>query len=83
MKVTTYLNYGGNCREAFQFYEKHLGGRITMMMSHGDAPAPTAVPDEWRKAVLHARIVIGGAELMGADIPADRFQPMRSAFSLS
>jgi len=25
MKVRTYLNYGGNCAEAFRFYEEHLG----------------------------------------------------------
>jgi PhnB protein len=29
MKMHTYLNYGGNCQEAFRFYEKHLGGKIT------------------------------------------------------
>jgi PhnB protein len=27
MKLLTYINYGGNCAEAFRFYEKHLGGR--------------------------------------------------------
>ncbi len=26
MKLNPYLNYGGNCAEAFRFYEKHLGG---------------------------------------------------------
>ena len=25
MKLLTYLNYGGNCEQAFRFYEKHLG----------------------------------------------------------
>jgi PhnB protein len=80
MKLTTYLNYGGNCREAFQFYEKHLGGKITMMMTHADAPTPTGVPPDWKKAVLHARMIIGSVELMGADVPPDRFQPMRSAY---
>ena len=32
MKVNPYLNYGGNCEQAFRFYEQHLGGKITMMM---------------------------------------------------
>jgi len=35
MKLLTYLNYGGNCEQAFRFYEQHLGGKITMMMTHG------------------------------------------------
>ena len=30
--------------------------------------------------MLHARIEIGGTILLGADIPPDRFQPMRSAY---
>ncbi len=80
MRLHTYLNYGGNCREAFQFYEQHLGGRITMMMTHGEQPDSEKVPAEWRDAVLHARISMGGTELSGADIPPERFQPMRSAY---
>ena len=24
MKLYTYLNYGGNCRQAFEFYSEHL-----------------------------------------------------------
>jgi PhnB protein len=80
MKLHTYLNYGGNCEQAFRFYEKNLGGKITMMMTHGDHPDASKVPSEWKKAILHARINIGETMLMGADIPPDRFRPMRSAY---
>ena len=80
MKIFTYLNYGGNCADAFRFYEQHLGGKITMMVTHGQQPNPENVPPEWKNAVLHARISIGGTELLGADIPPERFQPMRSAY---
>ncbi|MEO5510582.1 MAG: VOC family protein [Longimicrobiales bacterium] len=80
MKIFTYLNYGGNCRQAFEFYEEQLGGRITMLTTHGDQPAPERVPPEWKDAVLHARIDIGGTTILGADIPPNRFQPMRSAY---
>ncbi len=80
MTVFTYLNYGGNCRQAFEFYEKHLGGRITMLMTHGEQPDQSKVRPEWKDAVLHARIDIGGTTILGADIPPDRFQPMRSAY---
>ena len=79
MKMNTYLNYGGNCRQAFRFYEEHLGGKITMMMTHGEAPGATA-PDDWKDAVLHARMSIGETELLAADVPPERFQPMRSAY---
>jgi PhnB protein len=80
MKLHTYLNYGGNCAQAFRFYEQHLGGKITMMMTHGEQPNANDVPPDWKNAVLHAGIEIGGTELLGADVPPDRFQPMRSAY---
>jgi PhnB protein len=80
MKLHTYLNYGGNCEQAFRFYEQHLGGKITMMMTHGEQPGSNSVPPDWRKAILHARMTIGETELLGADVPPDRFQPIRSAY---
>jgi PhnB protein len=78
MKLDVYLNYGGNCQEAFRFYELHLGGKITLMMTHGQGPNAANVPAELKNAVLHARIEIGQTELMGADIP--KSEPMRSAY---
>ena len=78
MKMNTYVNFAGTCAEAFRFYEQHLGGTIGMMMTHGQAPDQSAVKPEWKDAVLHARISVGGTELLGADIPGA--QPMRSAY---
>jgi PhnB protein len=80
MKLLTYLNYGGNCAQALRFYEQHLGGKITMMMTHGEQPDPHNVQPEWRNAILHARMTIGETELLAADVPPGRFQPMRSAY---
>jgi PhnB protein len=80
MLLHTYLNYGGNCEQAFRFYEEHLGGKITLLMRHSEQPNQAEVPPGWGNAVLHARIALGGTELAGADIPPDRFQPMRSAY---
>jgi PhnB protein len=78
MKLQTYVNFAGKCAEAFRFYEKHLGGTIRMMMTHGESPEPGRLDPSWKDAVLHARISIGGTELMGADIP--NAEPMRSAY---
>jgi PhnB protein len=80
MKLNTYLNFGGNCKEAFHFYEEHLGGKVTMMMTHGELPPSSNVPPEMQHAILYARITIGGTELMGSDVPLDRFEPMRSVY---
>jgi PhnB protein len=78
MKLNTYVNFAGTCAEAFRYYEKHLGAKVGMMMTHGQAPVPSPVGPDWKDAVLHAQISLGGTELMAADIPSA--QPMRSAY---
>jgi PhnB protein len=78
MKMNTYVNFAGVCAEAFRYYEKHLGAKVGMMMTHGQAPGGTPAKPEWKDAVLHARISIGGVDLMAADIP--NAEPMRSAY---
>lgn len=80
MKLRTYLNYGGNCAEALQFYEKHLGGKILMMMTHGQSPEASNTKPEWKNAILYAQIAIGDTEIMASDVPTERFQPMRSVY---
>jgi PhnB protein len=80
VQLHTYLNFGGNCEQAFKFYEQHLGGRITFLMRHGEQPGGSPAPADWKDKVLHAQMDLGGTALMGADIPPDRFQPMRSAY---
>jgi PhnB protein len=79
MKLDLYVNYKGTCEDAFHFYEQHLGGKIVFMMKHGEQPSgPSNVPAEWKGKILHSRLEIGGAALLGADIP--NAEPMRSAY---
>jgi PhnB protein len=77
-KMYTYVNFAGKCAEAFRFYEQHLGGKISMMMTHGQSPDQSRVNPEWKDMVLHARMSLGSTDLMGADIP--QAEPMRSAY---
>ena len=78
MRMNTYVNFAGRCAEAFRFYEEQLGGQVGMMLRHGEAPTERRTDPQWKDAVLHARVTIGGTELMGADIPSA--EPMRSAY---
>ena len=81
MQLTTYLNFGGNCEEAFTFYEQHLGGKVNFLMRHGEMPGSGGeVKPDWREKVLHAQMSLGGTTLLGADVDPGRFQPMRSAY---
>ncbi len=80
MKLRTYLNYGGNCEEAFRFYEKHLGAKIGMMMSFDQMPPQPGSATPPMKGILHASITLGDINVMASDVPDGRFQPMRSAY---
>lgn len=77
MKLYTQLNFGGNCEEAFRFYEKHLGGRITMMMTQSQAPG---APSGAGNAIIHARMDIGDTVLIANDVPPSTFQKIRSVY---
>ena len=78
MKLDLYLNYAGNCEEAFRFYEQHVGGKVVTMMRHEEHPNP-GLPPDFGKKILHAQLELGGATLLGADIPGA--EPMRSAYA--
>jgi PhnB protein len=80
MKITTYLNFGGNCAEALHFYEQHLGGKIVTMSTNGQMPGAKNLTPEQAKSIMHARIMIGDTLIMASDAPKDRYQPMRSVY---
>ena len=44
MQVNPYLYYNGNCEAAFKYYEKALGAKIEMMMTHRERAARHADP---------------------------------------
>jgi PhnB protein len=74
MQLVSYLNFDGNCRDAFTFYERALGGTIVTMLDHSAMPDQAAVPPEWRTRIMHARLSIGDAVLMGGDAPPDSYK---------
>ena len=80
MKLHTFLNFGGNCEQAFRFYEKHLGGQIVMLMRRAEQPDQPAKWPGWEQSVQYAIMNIAETQLMASDVPPDRFQPMRSVY---
>jgi PhnB protein len=80
MKLTTFLNFGGNCEAALRFYEQHLGGRVIMLMRRDEQPDQPITWPGWQDSVQYAVMDLGGTQLMASDVPPDRFQPMRSAY---
>jgi PhnB protein len=74
VQINPYLNFNGDCAAAFRFYEKCLGGKIVMLQTHGESPMADQVPPEWRDRVLHARLEVDDAVLMGSDAPPEDYQ---------
>jgi PhnB protein len=69
MKIVTSLSFRGQCREAFEFYAKVLGGKITAAMPYGDAPPGMPITDEKYKSwLMHCWLEVGDQALMGADM---------------
>jgi PhnB protein len=83
MQINAYLNFNGQCEEAFKFYEQLLGGKIQAMLPHAGTPAEQHVPLEWRDKIMHARLIVGANEFMGADSPPGRGDGPAKRFCMS
>ena len=69
MKIVTSLSFQGQCREAFEFYAKVLGGKITAASPYSGAPPEMAITDEKMKTwLMHCWLEVGDQALMGADM---------------
>jgi len=70
--IVTYLNFNGNCREAMKFYQRCLGGELSIMPF---SEAPGDFPKEAKDRVMHARVTKEGtALLMASDtMPGSNF----------
>jgi PhnB protein len=82
MELIPYLNFNGQCEEAFKFYERLLAGKITFLMTHEGAPMADPVRADWLKKIMHASLSVGDQLLQGADVPPGHYQKPQG-FSVS
>ncbi|MBF8221865.1 VOC family protein [Halomonas sp. 328] len=71
MLLNAYLTFDGDCRAAFECYQRCLGGEIVAMHTYGEAPAEMAMPATAHDKIMHARLVVDGQVLMGSDTMPD------------
>ena len=71
MKIVTSLSFRGQCREAFEFYAKVLGGKITAAMPYGDGPPDMPVGEQYKDWLMHCWLEVGDQAIMGADMDVD------------
>jgi PhnB protein len=76
MSLNPYLYFNGQCEEAFKFYEKYLGGKITFMMTWEGSPMASQAPPGWSKKILHAGLASDDGVLEGCDaMPGEYKKP--------
>src|ERR1700761_806384 len=76
MKMSVHLNFSGNCKDAFAFYQKVFRAETPFLMTYGQSPQAVPVPADWKDKVMHTSIPIGGSVLMGCDTPPTTAKPM-------
>ncbi|MGV3546699.1 MAG: VOC family protein [Pedobacter sp.] len=71
--TNTYLNFNGNCEEAFNFYKSVFGGEFTYVGRFGEMPSSDdyQVPETDKNKIMHVSFPIGSSILMGSDVGAD------------
>jgi PhnB protein len=67
MKVNPYIQFGGRCAQAFEFYRQHLGARDIMLMPFRGSPAEQHAPADWLDKIMHGSMTLDGEVLMGSD----------------
>lgn len=68
MKIVTSLSFRGQCREAFEFYARVLGGKITAAFPYGEGPPDMPADPKHKDWLMHCWLEVGDQAIMGADM---------------
>lgn len=69
--INPYLNFSGNCEEAFKFYKSVFGGEFQDFQRFNNMPDDGGMPAEESEYVMHVSLPIGkDSYLMGSDSPS-------------
>ena len=74
VRLNPYLNFPGNCREAFDFYAGVLQAEISFLITMGESPMANEVPAESHHHICHVCLEGEGIVLMGSDCPPDTYE---------
>lgn len=70
-KISAYLTFNGNCREAMDFYRECIGGELSLQRI-GDSPLAGTMPEQMKEFILHAVLRKKDLVLMGSDMVSDQ-----------
>lgn len=83
MKLVPTLNFGGNCREAIHLYEKAFRGRISCLITYGEADDPAYNPllkEGQKDYIYHSELVLDDQRIIMSDHVDIEFQTCYSNF---
>jgi len=82
-QLNAYLFFDGTCADAMRFYERTLGGKISMSMTHAQSPvASQALPGNADR-IMHTRLDLPDGTLMASDTMAGQTYEGMKNFALS
>ena len=81
-QLDAYLFFDGTCADAMRFYERSLGGKLSLM-THAESPMAAQTPPGSADRILHARLVIDGRRLMASDSMVGQPYQGMNGFSVS
>jgi PhnB protein len=70
-QIVAYLYFGGDCREAMEFYQSCLGGDLRIQAIK-DTPVAGQFPPESANLIMHAELLNSGLSLMASDNMGDK-----------
>jgi PhnB protein len=83
--LSTYLNFDGNCAQAFDLYKTVFGGEFTVRQTFGDGPPDMKTDPSHKNRIMHVSLPVGDTVLMGSDAMEGHGEPfkMGNNFSIS
>lgn len=74
MKLSSYLNFSGQCEEAFNLYARVFQAKPSGVHRFAQSPMAGQFGPDWDNKVMHIDLPIDGQVLMGSDAPGPYFQ---------
>jgi PhnB protein len=76
LRCTPFLLFDGNCAEAMTFYQRCLGGELTLSRL-GDTPMKDQLPADKHDRIINARLTSGSIEISATDwMASPAFEPI-------
>ena len=66
MRITPYITFRGNCRQAIEFYKTALGAEVAFVQTFGESPMDAKGSAD---NIMHAALKVGESTILMSDDP--------------